>query len=108
MTKYIKFIMSSGDEISVPMDQADKILNSESQLVRINAPDGLWTGQFVNKAHIVSTDLDKDRMRSEAENERMRIIKIEAPPMTDEQRQANLKKLADIKKDLIIKKVIKK
>ena len=32
--------MSSGDEISVPMDQADKILNSESQLVRINAPVG--------------------------------------------------------------------
>lgn len=106
--KWIKFTLSKGDPITLPIDVAERLINSDGQLMKIPDADGSWSGKLINKAHIVATDLDKDRMRSEAENERMRITKLEAPAMTDEQRQANLKKLADIKKDLIIKKVIKK
>jgi hypothetical protein len=106
--KYVKFTLSKGDPITLPIEIAERLINSDGQLMKIPETDGSWSGKLINKAHIVSTDLDKDRMRSEAENERMRIVKLEAPAMTDEQRQRNLKKLADIKKDLINKKVIKK
>lgn len=106
--KYVKFTLSKGDPITLPIDVAERLINSDGQLMKIPESDGTWSGKLINKAHIVATDLDKDRMRSEAENERMRITKLSAPPMSDEQRKKNLEAMEKIKKNLINKKVIKK
>lgn len=106
--KYVKFTLSKGDPITLPIEVAERLINSDGQLMKIPDADGTWSGKLINKAHIVSTDLDKDKMRSEAEIERMRITKLAAPPMSDEQRSKNLEAMEKIKKNLIIKKVIKK
>jgi hypothetical protein len=106
--KYVKFTLSKGDPITLPIDVAERLINSDGQLMKIPEPDGTWSGKLINKAHIVSTELDKDKMRSEAENERMRITKLAAPPMSDEQRKKNLEAMDKIKRNLINKKVIKK
>ena len=55
--KYIKFIMSTGDSITLPIDKAERVLNSPSQIVRITR-NGEWTGETINKAHIVLTKED--------------------------------------------------
>ena len=106
--KYVKFTLSKGDPITLPINVAERLINRDGQLMKIPDPDGTWSGKLINKAHIVAIDLDKDRMRSEAENERMRITKLSAPPMSDEQRKNNLEAMEKIKRNLIKKKVIKK
>lgn len=104
MKKYIKFIMSSGDGISVPLEQAQKILSSQVQLVQISGDDGLWTGQTVNTAHIVLTDRDRQREKMEAEQERMKTPRLNEPKPTPEQ----IKKAEAIKKKIRDKFRIKK
>ena len=55
----IKFNMSSGESITSDFEMAEKILNSEGQLVMMMV-DGQWTGKTINKAHIVSTVVDDE------------------------------------------------
>jgi hypothetical protein len=79
--------MSSGQPITVPKEQAEKIIDSQSQLVKITK-DGIWDGQTINKAHIVSTDYDMERERAEAEKARRFIPKLNEPAPTPEQRKS--------------------
>ena len=67
--------MSKGDDITLPEDKALKIINSEGQLIKItDEKNGEWTGQSINKAHIVSTVVDR-----EATRERQRDTTVKLP-----------------------------
>lgn len=108
MQRWIKFVMSSGAPISIRKEIAEAILDSEGQLLKIPDDDGEWSGKTINKAHIVSTDYDFDKERSEAEKERMKTPKLEAPKMSEEQRKKQIESLNKIRRDLIQKKVLHK
>jgi len=56
--KMIKFVMAKGEEITLPYEQAQKVLNSPQQIVQITDEQGNWTGITINKAHIVCTKED--------------------------------------------------
>lgn len=57
--RFIKFQMSNRESFTIPRDQAEKLLNSAGQLVRITDPvTGEWNGEIINKAHIVDTKPD--------------------------------------------------
>ena len=51
----IKIVMSRGEDVYVTEEQAKNILSSQEQLIAIADKNGQWTGNTVNKAHIVST-----------------------------------------------------
>lgn len=59
---FIKFILTNG-EISVDEKQAKEILKSEAQLIPIRDESGAWTHETINKAFIVRTVRDSDRIR---------------------------------------------
>ena len=88
MKQYIKFVMSKGDPITLPMELAEKLIDKENQLLKIPDKNGKWTGQIINKAHIISTDHDTDRERTEAENDKMLIPKIEESRDNKETKEA--------------------
>jgi hypothetical protein len=106
--RYVKFILSKGDPITLPINIAEMIISGEDQLAMVPDEQGMWSGKTINKAHIVSTDIDFKRMERESEDERMRILKIETPGIPEEQRRENIKSLARMRKQLIQKKVISK
>ena len=103
MREFIKFVMSKGDPITLPMELAEKLIDKESQLLKIPDKNGNWTGQVINKAHIISTDHDTDKERIEAENDRMLIPKIEEV-RNDRNTKKEIEKLRDnLKKQKVIK-----
>lgn len=108
MQRWIKFTMSTGSPISIREEIAEAILDSEGQLLKIPDDDGRWSGKTINKAHIVSTDYDFDKERSEAEKERMNTPKLEAPKMTEAQRKKQVDTINKMRKELIRKKVLRK
>lgn len=72
MKKYIRFFMRNRKhDITLPFEQAERVMDSQTQLVKIFGPDGKWTGVTINKAEIISTDHDFDREKRDAwkENE---------------------------------------
>lgn len=72
--RMIKFYMSKGDDISLPEDKALKIINSEGQLIKItDDKNGEWTGQSINKAHIVSTVVDREATKESQRNTTVRL-----------------------------------
>lgn len=52
----------------LPMEQAERLIDSPTQLVKINGEDGTWSGMTVNKADIVMTVRDFDEERHENYN----------------------------------------
>lgn len=56
--KIIRFSMSKGDPILMPFDKAQKVLDSDKQIIKVSDEDGNWTGQTLNKSFLVSTDID--------------------------------------------------
>jgi len=57
--RYIKFVMISRDSFTLPRDQAERIMESPGQFFKVTDPDtGEWTGETINKAHIVDTKPD--------------------------------------------------
>lgn len=52
--------MSGRKEITVDEFQAMEILSSPQQLIPIKTMGGDWTGETINKAHIVCTERDRD------------------------------------------------
>jgi len=54
MEKNIKFFMSSGEDIVLPREMAEAVLDSQIQQVKIMV-NKQWTGRTLNKAHIVQT-----------------------------------------------------
>lgn len=108
MKTYIKFVMSKGDPITVDEAQAIRILNSPNQLLMVMDDNGQWTHKTINKAHIVETVEDYDKMRAEAENERSRTLKLSAPPLSEEQIAKNLSILRQMKEKIFGKKFASK
>lgn len=50
-------------DITLPMEQAKRIMESPNQLVMITDENGDWTGITINKAEIKGTDHDFDEER---------------------------------------------
>lgn len=59
---FIKFVLTNG-EITVDEEQARNILRSEEQLIPIHNEDGVWTYETINKAFIIRTCKDSEKMR---------------------------------------------
>lgn len=60
--RHIKIILSNREEFTLPEDKAIALINSNEQLVQITKK-GDWTGETINKAHIVCTKVDRDETR---------------------------------------------
>lgn len=108
MQHWVKFTMSSGSPITIRKEIAEAILDSEGQLLKIPNDDGTWGCKSINKAHIVSTDRDFEKERSEAEKERMSTPKLEAPKLTEAQRKKQVETINKMRKELVRKKVLRK
>lgn len=66
LKKYIRFFMRNRKhDITLPMDQAERVLDSREQLVKIYDEQNKWTGITINKAEIISTDHDFDKEKDE-------------------------------------------
>lgn len=104
MKRYVKFIMSKGDPITVDEAQALRILNSQNQLLMVLDENGQWTRKTINKAHIVDTVPDVEADRAEIERERNARLKLDAPKLTEEQRENNLRILRAMKERIFGKK----
>ena len=104
--QFILFVMANGDKISVDAPQAMRILTSNMQQVMVQE-DGTWTGYTINKAHIVDTKPDFDRIRSEAQRAAMKTLKLAAPPMTEEQMRESRKRWDAMREELVRKKVLR-
>jgi len=102
--KFIKFVMSKGNPITLPVDIAEKLIDSEGQMIKIAGSPGKWSGKTINKAHIISTDVDVDRERLEAENAKMLTPKIDETRDDENNREA----VGKLKKDLFQKNIINK
>lgn len=63
--------MSSGSPITMTAEKAIAILQSPNKIDLVTDDDGNWTGESINKAHIVSTQEDFDRLQSEGEMARI-------------------------------------
>lgn len=60
----IKIHLSNNKSISLPYEKVKEILENPLQLVMI-MDDKKWTGQTINKAHIVSTTVDEEASKME-------------------------------------------
>ena len=98
--KYIKFIMSKGESISLPIEKALKILESKEKVIMIYDDNSEWTGSSINKAFLVATERDKKRESIEAEKDRYKL-----PEATKELKDCS-KAIDKMRKDLIKRKII--
>lgn len=62
--QFIKFFMRDKRlDITLPYDQAEKVIDSPQQLIKVTGNDGKWTGVTINKAEIIGTDHNFDDER---------------------------------------------
>lgn len=59
--KYVTIHIRDRTQITLPLEQAERVLDSQQQLVKINDKDGIWRGDSINKADIVRTEQNKER-----------------------------------------------
>ena len=92
--KYIQFTLSQGIKITVDEEQAKDILKSTQQLIPI-VKNGEWTGETINKAHIVATKRDYEEERnyyreeeSKAQREEERKAKEAYEKLSPEEKEA--------------------
>lgn len=93
--KIIKFNLSNGESISLPYEQAERVLNASGQLVRILDANGAWSGKTINQAHIVSTLVDSEASQAES------IPNFSLPQLqteSEEQRVGSIKSTLDKKR----------
>lgn len=74
---FVKFILTNG-VITVDEQQAKNILNSKDQLIPIKNLDGEWTYETINKAFIIRTQLDFEKIKDWSEKEKKLKLEIEA------------------------------
>ena len=60
--KFIKFLLRNKKELSLPLEQAEQILNSDQQIIMVTQ-GGKWNGLTLNKAEIIATEPDLDAER---------------------------------------------
>lgn len=87
--KAIRFYMSNKEEFLFDEETAEMILDQQNQIVRIADENGKWTGQSVNKAHIICTKIDWGETRHL--NRKSEDRQIEAPEKNLEHIRALLK-----------------
>lgn len=106
--KNIEITMSSGPAIIVPFEKAEKLLNSKDQLLKIVGPDGNWTGESINKAHIVSTTPTEKAttLHKFLHENRPTLPFVPAPIPTPEQQAKTWEKLREIRKGLEEKGIV--
>ncbi len=69
--------MSNKAEYLFDEDVAEAILESSNQLIKILDENGNWSGETMNKAHIINTKVDFDAMKYENQ--------IEAPELSQKE-----------------------
>jgi len=107
--KFIKFILSTKKQWTFPEEEAKKIIMSEKQIYPIIESDGKFHGRTINKAHIVETDFDLEAEKRWNDEKIANTPKLgQGERITEAQRKKNLKRLEEMRKELIKKKVIKK
>lgn len=101
--RFTRFVMSDGPAFTLPEEQAYQVLTSENQLAMIKGKDGKWTGKTINKAHIVSTEPDRD---AEREWRRDHMPKLQEPKevITPEQQRRIEQKRREISEMLRVKR----
>lgn len=67
--KQVRFYMANKKEYLFDEETAEMILDQEEQIVRLADKDGKWTGESLNKAHLVCTDVDWIETRQESRRE---------------------------------------
>lgn len=60
--KYVKFTLRNKKEFTLPMEQAEQIMNSKEQMIMVSE-NGTWSGITLNKADILSTERDYEKER---------------------------------------------
>lgn len=91
--RYIKFIMSKGDQITLPEEKALSVIKSKDQIVCVGDDNGNWTGITINKAHIVDTIVNVDAtINAQTSNPRLEEYNI-----SEEQRNKNIETLKAMK-----------
>ncbi len=98
--RFVKFVMSRGSDKTVDYDQAMRILASQQQIIVIRDPYGNITPNSLNKAHIVGTEQDFDAEREWAKKEQEKIHKLAEPQMSQEQKEASIARVQQLKKEL--------
>ena len=83
--KFVRFIFENKKvSFSVPFEKAQAILSDQEQVILITDKDGNWTGETINKAHLVATEPDLD---AEKEWNQDQIVKIEPTKQDNENRE---------------------
>ena len=106
--KFIKFILSTKKQWTFPEELAKKIILDQRQIYPIIEDDGKFHGRTINKAHIVETDFDYEAEKRWIAEQAKKSIKLEIPPISEEQRKRNIAKIAEIRNNLIEQKIISK
>lgn len=96
--KMIRFVMSKGDPIIVSEIQARAILASDQQIVPI-VENGEWTGEVVNKAHIVSSYRDVIAESDKRLEESLKLPSADRP-LTEEEKIERQKLIDKVRQDL--------
>lgn len=85
MKNHIRFTISKGEPFTLPYDKALQLLSSPGQLVMLKDEKGNWTGQTINKAHIICTDIDSEKGERITDKDRL-LENPDAKPLTEEDR----------------------
>lgn len=57
-------------DITLPFEVAEKILESNQQMIMLRDGNGIWTGKTINKTEIIATKRDYDEEKYQGYNEK--------------------------------------
>lgn len=102
--QFIRFsFRNKKQNITLPIEMAEVIIDSKEQLVKLYDKDGNWTGVTINKAEITGTDHD-----FEMEQMENRIVDPARLLAEKEPNEAEKEKIREITKKLADKFKVKK
>ena len=93
--KYIKFVLSKGSDVVVTEAEAKEILKAEAQLIPIRDENGQWTGETINKSHIIKTEIDKAKTAEVYRNKIKECIEVQEKIEEEAERKRKLAMTAD-------------
>jgi hypothetical protein len=94
--KFIKFILTRGEPVTLSEEKAKAVLASKDPLVAITDDNGEWTGEMLHKAHIVQTVRDFEAERDWRREHTAKLPEPAPRPPT----AAELVKISEIKSDM--------
>ena len=92
--KFIEITMSKGNSFTLPYPKAQKLLESEQQIILVHDDKGNWTGESINKAHIISTRREHQVEREWRRDNQTKLPKKDEPEIMPEV-QAKMDKIRD-------------